>query len=240
MNNMIDLHNHILYGIDDGSRSIDESINIIKSLLSIGFTDIIITPHYIDGTSYNCNNFGKKIILNLIKERLAEENINVNLYLGNEVFILDNPKHFIDEEEILTLNNSKYLLMEVPFEQEVMNLDDYLFRLISKGIVPVIAHPERYRFLQENPDKIKKYLNMGVLFQGNFASITGRYGKHAMKTLKYFLKNHYLNFLGTDVHHETSSFYQDFPKMKKAICKIIGEKEFIKITSENPKIFFNN
>lgn len=235
MNSYIDIHSHILYGIDDGSRSLDESINIIKNMKNIGFNDIVITPHYIEGTSYNCNNFGKKILFNYLKEKVSEAGIDINLYLGNEIFVFDKIKEFLENGEIFALNDSKYLLIETPMQQEVANLDEYLFKLISHGYKVILAHPERYSYFQDDPSKIKKYIDMGVLFQSNYASITGRYGNHAIKTLKYFLKNNYITFLASDVHHENSTFYDDFAKMKKEIIHIVGNETFEKLSYLNAK-----
>lgn len=235
MNSYIDIHSHILYGIDDGSRSLEESINIIKNMKNIGFNDIIITPHYIEGTSYNCNNFGKKILFNYLKEKVSEAGIDINLYLGNEIFIFDKIKEFLENNEIFALNDSKYLLIETPMQQEVANLDEYLFKLISHGYKVILAHPERYSYFQDDPSKIKKYIDMGVLFQSNYASITGRYGNHAIKTLKYFLKNNYITFLASDIHHENSTFYDDFAKMKKEIIHIVGNETFEKLSYLNAK-----
>ena len=235
MNSYIDIHSHILYGIDDGSRSLEESINIIKNMKNIGFNDIVITPHYIEGTSYNCNNFGKKILFNYLKEKVSEAGIDINLYLGNEIFVFDKIKEFLENGEIFALNDSKYLLIETPMQQEVANLDEYLFKLISHGYKVILAHPERYSYFQDDPSKIKKYIDMGVLFQSNYASITGRYGNHAIKTLKYFLKNNYITFLASDVHHENSTFYDDFAKMKKEIIHIVGNETFEKLSYLNAK-----
>ena len=240
MNRLIDTHNHILYGIDDGSNSLDESIQMIKSLKELGFTDLIITPHYIDGTEYNYNNLNKNRILDSIKKRIKEEKIDINLYLGNEIFINDNIIEYMNKREIMTLNNSKYLLMEVPFIQKINNLKEFLIKLINKGYVPIIAHPERYQFLQEDKDLIKEYIDMGILFQSNYASITGRYGRKAKKLFKYYLKKGYIFILGSDVHHDSSSFYSNFYKMKKKIIKIIGEDEFVKLTFTNPKLIIEN
>ena len=236
-NRLIDVHCHILYGIDDGSKTLDESIEMIKKMKDIGFTDIIITPHYIEGTSYMANNKEKTKLFNNIKRILKKENIDINLYLGNEVFVYNNMYEGIISGDIKTLNDSKYLLMEVPFEQEINNLEDYLFKLITKGIIPVLAHPERYKFLQEQPGKIIHLKEMGVLFQGNYASIIGRYGKSAKKLLKIYLKQGYINFLGSDIHHENGSFYENFEKMKKKIIKIIGKDKFIELSETNPMKF---
>jgi protein-tyrosine phosphatase len=237
MNNYIDVHCHALYGIDDGSRSIDESINIINNLYNIGFNDIILTPHYIDGTEYSCNNFGKKILISTLKDRL--NNPNIHLYLGNEIFLFDKIMEYVKNDEIMSLNSTKYLLIEFPMEYQINNTDEYLFKLISYGYIPVIAHPERYGFIQKNPNEITKYINMGVLFQGNYASITGRYGHHAERTLKFLLKHHYISFLGSDTHHETSTFYKDFAKMKRRIIAIVGNEEFTKLAYTNPLKIIN-
>ena len=235
MNNYIDIHSHILYGIDDGSRSLNESINIIKKMKNLGFNNIVITPHYINGTGYNCNNFGKKILFNYLNDKLKEENVDINLYLGNEIFIFDKIKEALENGEISSLAESKYLLIETPMQQEITNLDTCLFKLISYGYKVVLAHPERYSYFQEDPDKIKKYIDMGVLFQSNYASIIGRYGHHAMKTLKYFLKNNYITFLASDIHHEDSEFYDNFDKMKKEIISIVGNDNFEKLSYLNAK-----
>ena len=235
MNSYIDIHSHILCGIDDGSRSLEESINIIKNMKNIGFNNIIITPHYIEGTSYNCNNFGKKILFNYLKEKVSEAGIDINLYLGNEIFIFDKIKEFLENGEIEALANSKYLLIETPMEQEVLNLDSCLFKLISHGYKVILAHPERYGYFQEDPKKIKKYIDMGIQFQSNYASITGRYGNHAMKTLKYFLKNNYITYLASDIHHENSEFYANFDRMKKEIIHIVGNDNFEKLSYLNAK-----
>ena len=142
--------------------------------------------------------------------------------------------------EIYTLNGSRYLLFEVPFENEINDLDDYLFRLINKGVIPVLAHPERYAFLQKDPERVVHLMNMGVLLQGNFASVTKRYGRHAYKLFKYYLKKGYFTFLGSDVHHGNGSFYDNYPKMAKKITRIIGKDKFIELTFTNPMKFFKD
>ncbi len=229
-NNFIDIHSHILYGIDDGSRDINESINMIKKMKDLGFNDIIITPHYIDGTSYQADNKKKIELLNIIKSKL---DFDINLYLGNEIFIFDDIDKYIKDNKISSLNNSKYILIEVPFVQEIVDLDKYVYKLIKAGYKVILVHPERYTFIQSNPDNIIKYLDMGVLLQCNYQSITGRYGHHAKKTIKYLLKHKYVSFLGSDIHRENSSFYDNFGKIKKKILHITNEDYFKDITYNN-------
>ena len=122
---MIDIHNHVLPGIDDGSRNKEESISILKKLNDIGF---ICTPHYICGTRYNKNNRDKKILLNQIKSDLIKDNIKVDLYLGNEVYINNEINELVLKGEISTLDNSRFILVELSFNDDLYNVGDFKFR----------------------------------------------------------------------------------------------------------------
>ena len=103
---MKDLHSHILYGIDDGSKTLDESIAILRQAYNNGVTDIVLTPHYIKNSKYNATNQEKRKILRELKKELVNNNININLYLGNEVYITDESISL--RKEISTINNSRY------------------------------------------------------------------------------------------------------------------------------------
>ena len=192
---MKDLHNHLLFGIDDGSASIDESIKILNEMSDRGVTEIVLTPHYIIGTNYNCNNKIKK-------EKLKElqKLTKIKLYLGNEVFIDNNILDYIKNDEISTINNTKYLLIEFPLREKLEIAFDILFNLRNNGIVPIIAHPERYHYI--NLEDLEKMINLGCLLQGNISSLSGKYGKGAKHNLELFLKKHMINVLGTDTHHD--------------------------------------
>ena len=137
MDNYIDIHNHILYGIDDGSKSLEESIEILKQHKEMGFKDIVVTPHYIENSNYVTNNKEKEKLLNTLKNNVK----GINLYLGNEVFINNNLEKLLKENEISTINNSRYLLIEFPMNQKLKTITDTIYELKIKGIIPVIAHP---------------------------------------------------------------------------------------------------
>ena len=199
---MKDLHSHLLPGIDDGSKSFEESIKILKKASIEGVTDIVLTPHYIEDTKYNCNNKNKKELFEELKEKIRNENININLYLGNEAYISENYIDLIKQHEIMTINNTRYLLLEFPLGNMFRNTKEILYELIVAGCIPILAHPERYKIFQRHPDYIEEYLRMGVLLQGNYKSLFGKYGSDAKKTLKYFLKRGWITFLGSDTHHE--------------------------------------
>lgn len=221
---MKDLHTHLLYGIDDGSSSIEESIMLLKEMQLNGIDEIMLTPHYIENSKYNCNNFQKKELFAKLEERIKQEQINIKIHLGNEVFITDNFIQLLEEGEIYPLNGSKYLLFEFPLGPTYNNTSEIISKLISKGYTPVLAHPERYHVFQDHPELAEEYLRMGIHFQGNFTSLFGRYGKGAEKTLKTLLKNKQITFIGSDVHHHV-----DFNKKKveKKLLRITKDKQYV-------------
>lgn len=228
---MEDLHSHLLYGIDDGSKSIEESISLLKEMKKNGIEELVLTPHYVENSKYNCNNSDKvKLYQELIK-RVEEENINIRMYLGNEVFITPNMIKLLDKGEITTINNSRYILFEFSLRQIYNNTKEIISDLVSHGYIPILAHPERYVEFQNHPEEVESYLMMGVLLQGNLTSLFGKYGKTSEKTLKYFLKKKWISFLGSDTHHD---YKYPIKKLEKKIYKITKDKNYIQ------DLFYNN
>ena len=236
----IDIHSHILYNIDDGSKSIEESINIIKEHIKMGFTDIVVTPHYIENTKYKSNNKEKKELLEKLKQELKKQNLNINLYLGNEVFINNNIEELINNNEIATINNSRYLLIEFPMNQQPKDLNNIIYELRIKGITPIIAHPERYDYVEKNPDVVYEWIEEGALLQSNYGSIIGIYGSAPQKTIKKLLKKNVISILATDIHYPKNKIYMNIDTIRKKIIKTIGEEKFIELTIINPKKIIEN
>lgn len=216
---MKDLHTHLLFGIDDGCKDIKESISMLHAAQKQGVTDIVVTPHYIENTKYNCNNEEKKKRFKELKSSAEAEGITINLYLGNEVYMTENFLELIKNGEIETINSSKYLLFEFPMGNMFYNSKEILYELVTSGYIPILAHPERYRIFQRHPEYIDEYLRMGVLLQGNYKSLFGKYGKDARKTLNYFLKTNKITFLASDCHHESDFQLKRLKKKLKSIVK---------------------
>lgn len=238
---MTDIHSHILFDVDDGSRTIEESIKLLKRMHEIGFNNVILTPHYIEGSEYNCENAEKRDKIKQIKKELEKQNIDINICLGNEIFINNNICELIETDTIHTLNNTKYILVEFPFHNQIVNLEDIIYELKIKGLVPIIAHPERYSYFQENYKEVDKLREEGFIFQGNYASITGYYGKQSQKLLKYMLKKQYIDYLGTDIHRVDKAYVLDnFEKIEKKIIKIIKQDYYNKIKRNSDLIIKEN
>lgn len=227
---MTDTHSHILFNIDDGSNNIEESIAILKEMAEVGFKHVILTPHYIEGTEYSVTNEEKDIRFALLEKRIKEENLDITIHLGNEIFLHSNLIASIEGAKCYGLNKSNYLLVELPFHNQIRGLIDILYEFKVKGYTPIIAHPERYTYLQDNPDLVDKLKEEGTLFQCNYSSILGYYRKDAERLMKYMLKKHYVDYLGTDIHHINKAFVLDnFDKIKKNIIKITGDEYFNEI-----------
>lgn len=237
---MIDIHSHILYGIDDGAPDIEESICIIKNLKAKGFNQIIATPHYIDNTDYIANNKDKKERLNKLIKELKKEKIDVELYLGNEVYLTEDILKKITSKKISTMNDSIYLLIELPLVEKMDHALDMLMTIKSKGYQIILAHPERYNLFHQNSELLKEYLDTGILLQGNIASLDGRYGRKAKKLCKKLLKEKKYFALASDVHRSNSTFFDKFEKMKKKIIKLTDENYFNEVLYVNPKRILDN
>ena len=231
---MIDVHNHLLFGIDDGSRSLEDSVLIIRKLSEIGITDIILTPHFITDSSYVSSRENNLILMEKLKNALDENNINVNLYLGNEIYIDREIEKLIYEKKISKLNNTNYLLIELPMSGEWEGYQDVFMDLINDGYNVVLAHPERYNSFQADFDKIYELEEIGVLFQCNIGSVIGNYGRAAKKIIKRMLKEDLIYMFGTDIHRDKGD-YNFLSDAKKIIRKYTSDEKMNDLLVNNAK-----
>lgn len=235
---MIDMHSHIIPSIDDGSKSVQETFNMIKEAKKSGFTDIIMTSHYLldyyEPTPQEIIFWKDKL-----QEIIEDQNIGVTLHSGMEIYISNKLKELINKNQVLTLSDSRYMLIELPLSTTINYLDHVLFILQSLAIKPIIAHPERYKCVQQDPDIVQEYIDKGALIQCNYGSILDLYGKNAKQAVKTLLKRNQVDFLGSDCHKE-NTIYPIIPQAVKKIKKIIGNEAFYKISTENPQKVLNN
>lgn len=229
---MIDIHSHILPGIDDGAVSLEDSINIVRELSEQGVTDIIATPHFVNETIYTSPRFMNKALLHRLAQSLSDEGIEVNLYLGNEIYIDRDIPSLLRSAKISALNDSEYLLVELPMSGEYPNSEDILSELINMGHKVILAHPERYVSFQNDSKKIQKYSELGVLFQCNMGSFIRQYGKHSEKLALKLAKEDQIFALGSDIHHVRGD--DSISQAKKKLRKYYTERELHQILVDNP------
>ena len=147
---MTDIHSHVLYGIDDGSRSIEETIQLLGKMEEVGFQNVIATPHYIEKSEYDANNQEKLRLLEIVRKAIKEAGLRINVYLGNEIYVNDHISDLVKSGEVYTLNNTKYLLFEIPFRNQILNIKDIIHEIKMAGYIPILAHPERYLYFQDD------------------------------------------------------------------------------------------
>ena len=235
---MIDFHSHILPNIDDGSRSIEETFNLIKEAKNVGFDAIISTSHYMENY-YETDTPEREVWVNAIYENLQAKNIDIRLYLGNEIYLSENIIKLLEEGKASTINDTSYVLFEMPLNAEPMNLYDLVYQMLQCKLVPVLAHPERYSFVQKDPELIYDLIQKGVLMQANYGSIIGQYGEKAKIIVKKFFENRMIHFLGSDVHRQ-NTIYPRIPEILSILNDLIGEEKLEELTNTNPSLVLKN
>ena len=200
---MSDFHNHILPAVDDGSNSLEMSLNMIKNAAEQGITDVVNTVHY-QHPKFEVNEITHQRISDVIKNlqvELKNQEIPVTLHSGAEVLFLPNLLD-LKSDPLATFGHGKYMQIEFLIHHIPEIQKQLLFDLKISGITPIIAHPERYRPVQENITFIYDWLNAGCLVQVDAGSVIGDLGKSAQKTAERIIKNNWCQILGSDAHND--------------------------------------
>lgn len=201
---MIDIHCHILPGVDDGPRTIEESLEMAKQAEQQGITTIVATPHHRNGSFDNSKN---SIIqeVSFLNRELARENIDIEILPGQETRIYGELVEETSGEELLTVNNTGiYILIEFPSSHLPRYANKLLFDLQMKGFVPIIVHPERNREISENPGKLYQLIKEGALSQLTASSVTGKMGKKIKKMSLDLIFHHQAHLIASDAHNTTT------------------------------------
>ena len=194
-NGFVDIHSHILPGIDDGAKNIEESLRLISEMQKLGFSKITATPHTYPGIYDNKKNDIKKSFES-IKNYIPK---NMEITYASEYLIETSLIKKIKNNSLLTIKNN-YVLVEMSYLAGPLNLYEIIFELKVNGYLPVLAHPERYSFLFNRIDEYRKLKKFGCLFQLNLLSLTGYYGPHVTTASKKLLNMNYIDYVGSDIH----------------------------------------
>lgn len=198
--NHIDIHSHLMPGIDDGAQTIEDTLQLVQSLKSFGFSNFITTPHTFSGF---WDNTKESIQLKEAetKKLLLENQINNPFRAASEYMMDDSFVSLFQNEALLTLKDN-LVLVEMSYINAPIQLYDILFDLQVAGYKPLLAHPERYLFYHNNFSEYLKLKNAGCQFQLNLLSVVGYYGKEVAETAQKLLSKGLIDFVGSDVHHE--------------------------------------
>lgn len=215
---MIDIHSHILPNVDDGASTVEDALNMAKLAVDEGITKIIATPHHRNGTFSN----RKQDILKRVNEfnhLLRSKDIPLEVLPGQEPRIYGELLDDFDKGEILTLNHTNYLFVELPYNHIPKYVEQLLFEIQVNGLIPIIVHPERNTEVRENPEKLFRLVKNGALTQVTASSLTGHFGKKIQKFSMQLIETNVTHFIASDAHNvSTRSFH-----IKESLSKIHQE-----------------
>ena len=196
---MIDLHSHILYGLDDGSRDLQMTLDMLAIAVEDGTSTMVATPHYMVGA----NQYDGEILrdrYNQVLDHIDRAGMEIDLLLGHELYLDECMVQHLEDGQALTLGNTSYVLFEFPMGAIPLYTDQVIYGLLDHGYKPIIAHPERYIPIQEDPNLLIKYIEMGCITQINTSSINGVNGKRARQVARLLLENNMGHLVATDSH----------------------------------------
>lgn len=215
---MIDLHSHILPGVDDGAQTLEDSLEMARKAISQGITHLMCTPHHNNG---KYNNPADKIIRDVaaLQNELDQRGLDLTLLEGQEVRLTEYLLTAIKREEILFTDlDNTYLLIEFPTNEIPIYAEQVFYHLLSQGHVPVIVHPERNAVFREEPNRLVSFLEMGTLTQLTAPSIVGIFGSEIQKTARLMLEHQMLYMVASDAHnlrHRTFLMKEAYEEIQK-------------------------
>lgn len=197
---LVDMHSHLLPGIDDGAPEMADTLKMARIFVAMGYKKLVFTPH-IMGDFYRNTPTIIKEKLSLVKAAFAENNISLETDAAAEYFIDEHFMQLLEEPEKLLTFGNKYILFEMSFMSISPLWKQAVFELQSNGFKPVLAHPERYIFLQESQSLLQEFVDRGIILQININSLSGYYSKPAQKMAEKLIDNNLVHFVGSDCHH---------------------------------------
>lgn len=215
---MIDIHSHILPGVDDGSYDMEESIEMATMAAESGVQYLVATPHCnIPGMFDNYLNKSLLDTFARLKRVLTELKIPVRILGGMEVFATPELPELFQKKKILTLNGTQYFLTEFAFDEDPWFCENVLRDCKNMGYIPIIAHPERYYFVQEDPELVYEWAALGYGIQVNKGSILGKFGRSAKKTVDLLMDHHLVSCVASDAHssYQRTTHMQECQKYLK-------------------------
>jgi protein-tyrosine phosphatase len=227
----IDMHSHLLPGIDDGLQELENSVAYIRDLKELGYKKLICTPHILSDLYPNSP---ETILpkLALVKDALKAANVDIQIEAAAEYMI----DHMFSEllakskkEDLLTIAGD-YILVEMSYLSHSPNFDQVIFDLRMLGLQPILAHPERYSYYHHEFEQYERFKDLGCKLQVNLLSLSGGYGPHVKKIAERLFKNQMVDFLGTDLHHDRHLAMLKSLATKKEFYDLVSSAEILNNT----------
>lgn len=223
-----DIHSHLIPGIDDGSKSMDESIEMIESFVAQGYTKLITTPHIMSHRYPNTRAILEEGLVTL-KDELQKRDIKIEVEVASEYYLDETVMALVEQRDILTFGDN-YMLFEMSYVQPLHHLEEMLFEIKVAGYKPVLAHPERYVYMHDDFSKYERLKERGVLFQVNIPSFGGYYSKPIQKVAKKIADAGLIDFIGSDAHKIRHLHALEQVKAQKAYARIFENNTILNNT----------
>ena len=223
-----DIHSHLIPGIDDGSKSIEESLAMLKRFSDLGYQKVITTPHIMSDFYKNTPaiiNSGLKSV----REALSKTDIRIQIEAAAEYYLDDHLKTLVDKKELLTFGDN-YLLFELSFSNEPPGIKEVIFQLVTEGYQPILAHVERYPFFFNEWEKIEDLKRRGCLMQLNINSLSGHYGPQVKKMAEQVIDKGWIDFVGSDCHHMGHLNMLDELRTNPHVHKLVNSEHLLNKT----------
>ena len=236
---MIDIHTHVLPGVDDGSKSIEMSLEMVRMAYETGVDTIVCTPHCMLGiyNNYASDQLEGKFLL--LKEAVYESGIPVHIKKGMEVLLSSDFEELIENKKVWTLNSSDYLLVEFSFDESPEYCDEALEKITEKGYTPIIAHPSRYYFVQDNPQIVYNWYQKGYGIQVNKGSLLGSFGRREKETANRLIRHGVVTCVASDAHRSNIRTTR-MEELQDYLADRYGEEYMYMLMEENPSRILDN
>ncbi|MFK7952903.1 MAG: tyrosine-protein phosphatase [Ekhidna sp.] len=214
-NLLIDIHSHLIPGIDDGAKSLEQTLEMLTAFKRLGYQKIITTPHI--HPRYPNTIIGIKSGLEVVQKAINEHNLDIQVEVAAEYFVDEEFLNQVKTNKEILFFGKNLVLVESSFLNKPIFFEEALFELKSKGYTPVLAHPERYQFLEGSIEWLQELKSMGTLMQVTASSICGYYGESPQKIAKKLFKNNLVDILGSDLHKISQVAFLEKAFKKKEI-----------------------
>ncbi len=234
-----DIHSHFIYSVDDGSKSIEQTLLMLQQAADNNFRRLAATPHVNDLMNEEVS---RQIFDNFyeIQKLLVEHKIPLQISLASELFFNPSMHNWIEYDWATYNNRQKYLLFELPFYDSPSGVGDFIFNCRLKGLTPILAHPERYSYLQDGPQILVNWQQQGCLMQMNAGSIIGQFGQKVGEFSRKLLKANMIQIIASDAHDHEFRSYEIVREAEDDLKEFLPEEYIQEIFRDNPRRIFED
>jgi len=231
---MIDLHSHLLPGIDDGSKNLQESLKMARIYEKAGYRQVVATPHWIPGTSWMPTPGEIRVQVAALNQRIKDEGINLSVLPGMEIALDPKIPPLLDEEKLQPLGEKSYVLIETPYQMLPLGWEQVFFAIASRGYAVLLAHPERCTQLADKPMLFDAIIEKEIYLQINWDSFLGYQGREAAKLASYLAAKGYIHCLATDSHDADNRHAGNVQRAAREVENLVGPRNLRLLAMENP------